>query len=68
MGIVPAGAHLQGDRQGDGLDRCLQNSRGMDFIAHERGPGMAVDDLLHRTTEIDVDEGRTPILVQLGCL
>ena len=64
-GMVPAGAHLQGHRQVHRLDRRLQDPRRMNLVAHERRAGMTVHHLLHRAAEIDVDESRTPVLVQL---
>ena len=66
--VVPAGAHLQGDRQVHRLDRRLENARGMRFVAHQRRAGMAVDHLLHRAAEIDVDDPRPAIGVELGRL
>ena len=66
--LVPAGAHLQRDRQIDRLDRRFEDARGMHFVAHQRRAGMAVDDLFHRAAEIDVDQPRAAIGVELGRL
>ena len=37
----------------------------MRFVAHQRGAGMAVDDLFHRAAEIDVDQPRAAVGVEL---
>ena len=63
--LVPAGAHLQGDRQVDRLHGCFEDARRMSFVAHQRRAGVAVDHLFHRTAEIDVDHPRAAIGVEL---
>src|SRR5262249_28737922 len=63
--LVPAGAHLQGNRQVDRPDRRFENPRRMSLIAHQRRAGMAVDDLFYRTAEIDGYDPRTGISVEL---
>ena len=68
VGMVPARSHLEGHRQFYRLDGRRQNLGGMNFVAHQGRPGMAVHHLLHRATEIDVDDRRAPVLVQLGRL
>ena len=65
MALVPAGAHLQGDRQVDRLDGGFENARGMQLVAHQRRAGMAAHDLFDRTAEIDVDQPRAAIGVEL---
>ena len=56
-GVVPAHAHLQRDRDRDGFDGRLQDRRGGDFVAHQRGPGGLADgDLPDRAAEVDVDQ------------
>src|ERR1044072_5203671 len=40
----------------------------MQLVAHQGRAGMAVDDLFHRATEIDVDKGRAAIGVELARL
>ena len=68
VGIVPALAHLQRDRQLHRLHRRFQDPGGLGLVAHQRGAGIAVDHLLHRAAEIDVDDGGAAILVELGGL
>ena len=63
--VVPARAHLQGDRQIDRLDGRLEDARGVQFVAHQRRAGMAVDHLLDRAAEIDVDQPRAAVGVEL---
>ena len=66
--VVPARAHLEGDRQIDGLNRGFEDARGMQFVAHQGRAGMAVDDLFDRAAEIDVDKRRATIRIELGRL
>ena len=65
IAVIPAGAHLQGDRQVDRLDGGFENPRGMQLVAHQRRAGMAVDHLFHRAAEIDVDQPRAAIGIEL---
>jgi hypothetical protein len=67
-GLVPSGPHLQGHRKLHRLYGGFKDLRGMHLIAHQRRPGMAVHDLLHRAAEIDIDDGSPTILVELGGL
>ena len=40
----------------------------MNLVAHQRRTGMAVHHLLHRAAEVDVDDRRAAIFVELGGL
>ena len=66
--IVPAGAHLQRHRQIDRLDRRFEDAGRLQFVAHQRRPGMAAHHLLDRATEIDVDQAGAAVGVEFGCL
>ena len=66
--VVPAGAHLQRDRQIDRPDRRLEDARGLPLVAHQRRAGMAVHHLLDRAAEIDVDEAGAAVGIELGRL
>jgi hypothetical protein len=68
VAVVPPGAHLEGDRQIDRPHRRLENARGLQFVAHQRRPGVAVDDLLDRAAEIEVDQHGAAIGVEFGRL
>ena len=64
VGLVPAGAHLQGDWDVHRPDRCLNDSGRQLFIPHQRRSGVAVHHFLHRTAHIDVDDGGAPFRVE----
>lgn len=64
--MVPAHPHFDGDRNRHRLDCCLNQAGGERQIAHQRRAGIAVDDLLHRTAHIDVDNRRPAIFIELG--
>ena len=55
--MVPAHAHLEGDRDRDGAGGRFENAGGGDFVAHQGAAGHLADgDFLDRTAEIDVDD------------
>jgi hypothetical protein len=63
-GLVPAGAHLERDREVDRRDRGLHDAPGQVGFAHQRRAGGLVDHLLDRTTEVDVDQRRAAVGIE----
>ena len=68
IGMVPAHPHLDGHGHIDRLDRRFHQLRRQRHFAHQRRPGQLTHDLAHRTAEIDVDDSRAVVLLQLGRL
>ena len=67
-GVVPAHPHFDRDRYVDRLDRRLDQRGGQREIAHQRRSGIAVDNLLDRTTHVDVDNRGAAVGIKLGRL
>jgi len=65
IAIIPACAHLQGNRQIDRLDCRFQDTRSMGLVAHQRRASVAIDHFLYRTAEIDVDDPRAAVGIEL---
>ena len=53
---VPAGAHLERDRDARGGDDRGEDAADQRLVAHQRGAGGPVADLLRRAAEVDVDD------------
>ena len=68
IGMIPAHAHL--DRHGDldRLDRGFHQLGRQGHLTHQRGAGQLSDDLAHRAAEIDIDDRRAIVLLQLGSI
>jgi hypothetical protein len=66
--LTPAHPHLDRHRHRNSPYGGLDQFGSQWHVAHQRRAGVTIDDFADRTSHIDVDDRRTAILNQLGCL
>ena len=58
LAVVPAGAHLDRDRDADGLHHPANHRRRVPRLTHEAASGIVLGDLRDRTPHVHVDDVR----------